>query len=70
MTLTGTLSREFFGGPLWVLRSDDGASYQLNGEVPEKLEGCRVRVRAKKAKGQFGIAMIGEILDLSSIEAE
>ena len=70
MKLTGTLTREFFGGNVWVLRADDGASYELKGKVPEKLEGCRVVVRARKARSQFGISMIGEILETSSIEAE
>jgi len=70
VTLTGTLAREFFGGPIWVLRSDDGAAYQLNGTVPDELEGCRVKIKAKKAKGQHGISMIGEILDVSSVTAQ
>lgn len=69
MSVVGTLTREFFGGPIWVLRSDDGASYQLNGKVPDELEGRRVKVKAKKARSQHGISMIGEILLLSSIEA-
>ena len=69
MTVTGTLKREFFGGPVWVLTADDGASYQLKGKVPEALEGRRVQVSASKAEQGFGFSMVGEVLDVRSVKA-
>lgn len=69
MTVTGTLKREFFGGPVWVLQSDEGASYQLKGKVPDKLEGLRVRVDAEPAEQGFGFSMVGEVLELKAISA-
>ncbi|MCP4803964.1 MAG: hypothetical protein GY913_08975 [Proteobacteria bacterium] len=70
MTLVGTLKREFFGGPVWVLTADDGASYQLKGKVPDDLEGRRVRVSASKAEQGFGFSMVGEVLEVRSVTAE
>ena len=69
MNLTGMLTREFFGGEVWVLRTDDGAQYQLTGEVPAHLEDQRVKVKASPSENAFGIGMIGQILDVTSIEA-
>lgn len=69
MTLTGTLSREFFGGEVWVLRTDDGGQYQLAGSVPAKFEGKRVKVDATPSNNNFGISMVGQVLDLQSIKS-
>ena len=69
MKLTGTLSKEFFGGDVWVLRTDEGAQYQLNGSVPSSLDGKKVKVSAKRSKAQFGISMVGDILDVSKVSA-
>lgn len=69
MKLTGTLTREFFGGEVWVLRTDEGAQYQLTGDVPAALEGHRVNVQAEPSDNAFGIGMIGPILDVQSVEA-
>ena len=69
MNLTGTLTREFFGGEVWVLRTAEGAQYQLTGDIPEALEGHRVSVQAKPSDNAFGIGMIGPILDVQSIDA-
>ena len=67
MELTGELRREFFGGDVWVLRTDDGQSYQLNGEIPETLLDRRVQVEASRAEAAFGFAMVGAILDVRRI---
>lgn len=67
MKLSGQLSKEFFGGEIWVLRTREGAQYQLQGRIPEALEGKQVAVSASPSENAFGIGMVGEILDVSSI---
>ncbi len=69
MKLTGTLTRQFFGGPVWVLQADGGASYQLKGKVPEALEGRRVEVEGVAAEQGFGLSMVGEVLEVKRIAA-
>ena len=68
MKLTGTLTREFFGGEIWVLRTDDGGQFQLVGKVPQGMEGARVRVKARPSDNNFGVSMVGPIVDLVSIK--
>ncbi|MED5369939.1 MAG: DUF5818 domain-containing protein [Myxococcota bacterium] len=69
MTLQGTLSREFFGGEVWVLRTQDGQAYQLQGQVPPKLEGKQVEVIGEASDAAFGVAMVGPILDIKRLRA-
>ncbi len=69
MKLTGTLTREFFGGEVWVLRTDDGGQYQLTGQVPDKLDGQRVKVKAEPSPQSFGFSMVGEILEVQTIRS-
>ena len=68
MKLRGRLTKQFFGGDVWVLQADDGAQYQLNGQVPAKLEGQQVEVDAKPAKQGFGFSMVGDVLDVQKIK--
>lgn len=68
MKLTGELTREFFGGDVWVLRTDDGQSFQLTGEIPEDLLDRRVDVEADRSEQAFGFAMVGEILEVRLIK--
>lgn len=67
VNLEGQLERDAFGGPVLILRTADG-SYQLQGEVPPKLVGLRVRVKGAEAPAQFGFGMVGPIIDVSHIE--
>ena len=66
MTLEGQLSREHFGGEVWVLRTADG-QYELKGRVPAALDGRRVRVKASRAKEAYGFSMVGTIVNVESI---
>lgn len=66
---TGTLKREFFGGEIWVLRSAAGQAYQLQGKIPAELEDKQVKVKGSASDAAFGIAMVGQILDVESISA-
>lgn len=58
MRWTGTLEREDLGPGLWVLVTTDGRRYQLDGDIPRKLEGQSVVVRGR-AQGGMGIGMLG-----------
>ncbi len=66
---TGTLKREFFGGEIWVLRTGAGQAYQLQGKIPPALENKQVKVKGSASDAAFGIAMVGPILDVESIQA-
>ena len=69
MTIVGTLDKQFFGGDVWVLQADSGATYQLEGKIPGALKGKKVKVKGQTAKAQFGFSMVGEVLEVSSIKA-
>ena len=68
MKLRGRLTRQFFGGEVWVLQADDGAQYQLQGRVPERLDGKQVEVDAAPARQNMGFSMVGDIVDVKSIK--
>lgn len=66
---SGTLRRQQLGGSTtWTLETNEGP-LQLQGAVPAKLEGARVRVRGREAAQQFGFAMTGPIIEVRSVEA-
>ena len=67
-TLEGTVSRDDFGGPVLILRTAAGQSFQLRGDVSPALVGRRVRVDGTEAAAQFGFAMVGPVIDVSRIE--
>ena len=67
MKLSGKLSRTFLGGPVWVLKSDDGKQYQLQGKIPGGLDGKSVIVQGQLSDSQFGISMVGDIVEVKSI---
>ena len=67
MKFEGQLSRDHFGGEVWILRTGEGAQYQLKGRIPRDLEGSHVQVDAEPAKESYGFSMVGEILEVSSI---
>lgn len=65
----GTLQREDLGPGVFVLRTDDGQTLMLDGDVPAALVGQRVVVEGAKAKG-FGFGMMGgATVQVSSIRA-
>lgn len=67
VNLEGHLEQDAFGGPVLILRTADG-SYQLQGDVPAKLLGRRVRVKGTEAAEQFGFAMVGPVIDVTAVE--
>ena len=51
---------------MWVVETDDGRRYMLDGEVPEGLSGKRVKVHGA-ASGASGIGMAGDVLAVRKI---
>lgn len=54
----GTLQFRDIGSGAWILTTEDGEDLQLQGEVPEDLDGQEVVVEGRKV-GVLGFAMIG-----------
>jgi hypothetical protein len=69
VTITGTLRKRFFGGPVWVLEPADGAPIQLDGKIPAQLEGREVEVHGRPVKGLLSLSMAGEIWEVQRIQA-
>ncbi len=70
MKLTGRLKSVFFGGPAWVLETEDGATWQIVGNVPDDLDGSLVLVEGEPGEKQFGVSMIGAIFEAESIQRQ
>lgn len=68
LTLEGTVARDDFGGPVLMLRTADGQTYQLEGDVSPALVGRRVRVHGAQAEAQFGFAMVGPVIAVQRVE--
>lgn len=63
----GRVIRNDMEGGAWTLIGDSGVVYQLSGGDSALLkDGQRVEVQGRIAKGKMGIAMVGEILEVSS----
>ncbi len=61
----GRVSRSDVEGGHWVLITDQGVSYQLDGGGPDLLrDGARAEVQGRIAAGKMGIAMVGDILEV------
>ena len=61
----GRVSRSDLEGGHWVLITDHGVTYQLQGGGPDLLsDGARAEVEGRVAGGKMGIAMLGDILEV------
>ena len=61
----GRVSRSDLEGGHWVLITDQGVTYQLQGGGPDLLkDGARAEVEGRIAAGTMGIAMLGDILEV------
>lgn len=65
-TFVGTLSYSDLGAGVWLLRTDDGQQLQLQGAIPEGLDGQRVEVKGREVEA-FGFGMAGPTLDVASV---
>jgi len=63
----GTIRRTDLEGGHWTLVTDQGVIYQLKGgKAGLHVDGLRVEIVGRIAAGQMGIAMVGEILEVTS----
>ncbi len=64
---TGKIIKSDLEGGAWTLISDAGVVYQLQGgDSGLRVDGQRVEVQGRIASGKMGIAMVGDILEVSS----
>lgn len=69
-TLRGRLEREDFGGVTWILVTDDGERWQLQGAIDPAWTGRRLTVHGAPAAAQFGFAMVGPVFEVERAEIE
>jgi hypothetical protein len=67
--LTGTVKKSDLEGGHWILETDDGDTYQLQGAVGDLKDGMKARVEGKVDKGSMGIGMTGPSLRVEKITA-
>lgn len=69
ITVHGQVRHSKLEGGFWVLRADDGTTYQLEGGDPGLFhDGQRARVTGLVAADAMGIGMSGDILRVESYE--
>lgn len=63
----GTVRRTDLEGGAWTFVTDQGVTYQLKGGGDDLLkDGVRAEIEGRLAVEQMGIAMVGDILEVSS----
>ncbi len=66
-SFSGVVTKSDLEGGIWMLKADDGQSYQLRGgDDGLRKSGQRVTVQGSVDKGAMGIGMTGPYLDVSS----
>jgi hypothetical protein len=65
--LTGTIRKSDLEGGHWILESEDGARYQLQGQTGSLKDGARAEIDGTIERGAFGIGMTGPIVTVSTI---
>ena len=66
---TGTVRRSDIAGGGWTLVTDQGVVYQLDGGGRDLLvDGVRAEVEGRIAESRMGVAMVGDILEVSSYQ--
>ena len=64
---TGTVRRSDLEGGVWVLVTDQGVTYQLDGGDRSLLvDGLRVEINGQIAADTMGLAMVGDVLRVKS----
>ena len=67
--LVGTVKKSDLEGGHWILETEDGDQYQLQGKLGHLKDGMRARVEGKVDKGSMGIGMTGPSLHVDKITA-
>ena len=66
--MTGTIRRSDLEGGLWILETEDGARYQLQGSTTALRDGARAEITGKVEKSMMSIGMSGPILTVTKVE--
>jgi hypothetical protein len=66
MTIEGKLERLDLGPGVWVVTTDQGSRFTLDGAVPEGLADKRVRIEGALSDS-MGIGMVGDTVKLTSV---
>ncbi len=66
MKIQGTLEHSALEGGNWVLRANDGNTYQLDG-LPNELhkDGARLELEGSVDQGMMTIGMMGSVFQVS-----
>ena len=69
MKLRGLVHLEHFGGPVYVLRTDDARQFELRGDAVAAWIGREIVVEARPAAAAYGFSMVGPVLEVDRIVA-
>ncbi|MBN9686285.1 MULTISPECIES: DUF5818 domain-containing protein [unclassified Corallococcus] len=71
MKLSGTVQYQDLEGGVWVLKADDGRTYQLaGGDRKIKKDGQRISAEGSIQSDAVTTAMVGPVFHVSSYKAE
>jgi hypothetical protein len=69
MKLKGTIRRNDLSGGHWVIETDKGQTYQLDGALDGAKDGIQAEVEGKLEKDMMGIGMTGPHFTVQSLKA-
>lgn len=65
----GTIVKSNIEGGIWLLKCDDGKTYQIIGCEDSLSDGIRVSIQGNINRGIMGFAMAGPIIKAEKISA-
>ena len=65
---SGTVARSNVEGGAWVLKADDGKTYQISGCESDLEDGASVSIDGAVDRKVMGIAMAGPVLRAQSVK--
>ncbi|HRC55168.1 MAG: hypothetical protein IPI49_31830 [Myxococcales bacterium] len=69
MKVTGTVRRSDLEGGHWVMETEKGVHYQLEGEVALLKDGQRAELTGELDKNRMGIGMMGAYFRVKKVHA-
>ena len=66
--LKGTIERSDLEGGMWLLKADDGESYQLSGHTKGLENGKRAELDGQVERNQMSFGMGGTIFTVRSVK--
>ncbi|MFB1484752.1 DUF5818 domain-containing protein [Corallococcus sp. RDP092CA] len=71
MKLSGTVRYQDLEGGVWVLKADDGRTYQLaGGDRKIKKDGQRITAEGSIQRDAVTAAMVGPVFNITSYKAD